>query len=144
MLNGSLPQERKNTSKPNRKKLSAQRAVMSKRIFDEFNSRSQIVAWPSDNDFIANPFFYKGQIVGLVGSFASMLTENSAEIRMSGLRSVYVTNVPSSKFQRSGDWVLFAGRVVGRYESVPHLAFVDVYLCAAQMCEDALFWTQAR
>lgn len=92
----------------------------------------------------ANPFAHKGKIVAAVVSFDQMTAAN-AGVFSRGTNLVYVSNVPSTRFVRTGELVVLAGRVIGNSKInlplfgevlVPHLSFVGSASCKEAGCAD--------
>jgi hypothetical protein len=111
----------------------------SKQIYDEFSKQANVTDWPAADDLQANPFIYRGKIIGLAGTFQSMLTENVADFAF-GRNHAYVSGIPLAKFQHGGTNILLAAKMIGRQDSFPYLEFKDAYFCKTSDCEDALFW----
>ena len=102
--------------------------------------RLRIDVLVSGSDLRANPFPYKGKVVGVFTAFSAMRDANSAWFDN---QSFLVLGVPSTRFPRPAD-VLLAGRVLGTQQvtifgtevTVPKLQFVDAYSCQQSDCRE--------
>lgn len=142
-------EERKRKEEEQRRAL-ADKAKASRQVFVDFTSRAKIELWPNVGDLRANPYIFRGKIVGVRASFDTMVAENEALFTAGG--PIHIAGVPTTRFQHAGMQVLLAARVAGIKQiemmgtklPAPHLEYVDTYLCRLSDCEDALFWAKRR
>lgn len=86
------------------------------RWIQKFRSRVDVWLGSSEQyaELTANPFRWKGKIVGFMGTFVSMESESSAVFGLGDtLNLAILRGVPSARFTRSGETALIAGRVQG-------------------------------
>ena len=90
----------------------------------------------------ANPFVFKGQVVGVHAFFGSMISENQA-IFYYGNAQFVVSGVPSSKFTQRGSAFMLAAKVLGNISipalgptMVPHLSYLGAAPCQDLGCSE--------
>ena len=133
-----------------RNKEAQDRKAAARVIFSRFAEQNHIAAWPALADIEANPFIYEGKTIGIRTSFMEMLSKDRG---LFGVQEpILVTEIPPGRFARRAE-ILLAGRVMGKENVklpflgdvlVPHLGFVDTYICIEAGCEDVLSWTRAN
>lgn len=100
-----------------------------------FVARFGVKSFQTSSDIVANPFLFKGRVVGIHTEFVRMLSENEALFS----DNVIVSGVPSARF-RGKEEVVLAVRVRGTmmYEqtSTPDLQYVGDHACAQLGCFD--------
>lgn len=103
-------------------------------------TRARVVADLKIESFVdmgqlsANPFIYKGKIVGIYATFDRMVSENEG-IFTSGVGSFVASGIPSTRFS-GRDYVLFSGQVIGlKAAGVPNVQYVGSYSCAQNACQ---------
>lgn len=123
----------------------------SRKLYDVFVKKNSIELWPSLDKLVANPYIYKDKVIGIVAHFTEMLSETDGLFDQKGTTFI-VSGIPMNKFTESTN-VLLAAIVIGkkgiatpfgRSAGVPHLKFVDAYICKDQNCVDMLFWMEAK
>jgi uncharacterized protein YecT (DUF1311 family) len=101
-----------------------------------------IQTWVDFSQLNANPFVFKGSVVGIFANFDHMISESEALFAVGG-SGVYVTHVPPAMF-RGQEYVILAGRVTGNHSvkgafgqdvNVPALEYVGVFNCAQNACQ---------
>ncbi len=109
------------------------RAAQAKQTLQtSFVSQNGVNVYVSDSQLTANPFTYKGQVVGVRSRFTKMVSESDAVFTFNS--PIFVGSVPSTRFRGSEDVVL-AIKVVGIKEGVPYGTYVGVYQCT-QGCSE--------
>jgi hypothetical protein len=92
-----------------------------------------IDTWASRRELVANPFSFRGRIIGVSVSFGQMLSDKEAIFSSDG--ELVVTRVPSTMF-RGNESVILAAKVVGTKSmrtatgseiTVPYLEFVSTW-----------------
>jgi hypothetical protein len=100
-----------------------------------------IETWPNRRDLVANPFSFRGRIIGLSVSFEQMLSDKEAVF--SGGGEFVVTRVPPTMF-RGSESVILAARVLGNKSmktptggeiTVPCLEFVGAWPLAEKRAQ---------
>jgi hypothetical protein len=100
-----------------------------------------IETWPNRRDLVANPFSFRGRIIGLSVSFGQMLSEKEAVF--SGGGEFVVTRVPPTMF-RGNESVILAAKVIGNKSmktptggeiTVPCLEFVGAWPLAEKRAQ---------
>jgi clan AA aspartic protease (TIGR02281 family) len=106
----------------------------------KFGSQYGVVAWPDTQALTANPFPYKGKVIGTRANFTRMLSENEAlfgDLIITNVASTQFTDVDRPSvviFKIDGLRVLKVG--LGGEVSVPFGRFVGVYFCTDGDCKD--------
>ncbi|HED15063.1 MAG TPA: hypothetical protein ENI62_15690 [Gammaproteobacteria bacterium] len=126
----------------------AEKVQGSRRVFNEFTGRAQVVLWPNISDLRANPFVFRDKVIGIVTNFDTMIAENEAIFTVGG--PINVVDIPTTRFQRAGATVLLAANVAGLKQiemlgakyTVPSLEYLDAYLCKSNDCKDVLLWAE--
>ena len=101
---------------------------------DAFREKNQIIEWIESKDiqaqFNVNPFYWKGNVVGSIGEFKTMLSEDSGLFAYKGSGNcVVVKNLPTIRFKRAGELALLAARVQGMTQvdtPLPQLCLVAI------------------
>lgn len=111
----------------------------------EFVKRSKITDWPSMETLSVNPFIYENKVVGIVSGFEMMISATEGLFEGDDEPFV-VSKIPRGLLKSKGNVVL-AARVLGKKETklpllgtvlLPHLQFVDVYICKSAKCRDII------
>jgi hypothetical protein len=114
-----------------------QRVLLRQKIISNYG----IETWPNRRDLIANPFGFRGRIIGLSVSFVQMLSEKEAVF--SGGGEFVVTRVPPTMF-RGNESVILAAKVIGSKGmktltggeiAVPYLEFVGAWPLAEKRAQ---------
>jgi hypothetical protein len=111
-----------------------------------FERQFKIGKWVRRDNIIANPFSYKGMIVGLQAWFIQAVSENEAIFaNYCGLACgpIFIRNTPVATM-RAGEAVVLAVKVIGMRTlpngggSIPDLEFVGIFHCtdSASGCTD--------
>jgi hypothetical protein len=115
----------------------AQRVALRQKIISDYG----IETWANRRDLVANPFSFRGRIIGLSVSFGQMLSEKEAVF--SGGGEFVVTRVPPTMF-RGNESVILAAKVVGNKSvrtptggeiTVPYLEFVGAWPLAEKRAQ---------
>lgn len=102
-------------------KAMAKKQTEVKKLLDTFLRKYEVGVWLDSKEmgsqFVSNPFQWKGKIIGLVGEFGGMLSEDSgffaANPNLLGPVLIVMKKLPSARFTRTGDRFFLAGRVQG-------------------------------
>ena len=113
---------------------------------EEFEKSSAIAQWVESDELNANPFRFKGQIVGVFSRFKKMISENeamfgAADPKFDGSDVLIIGKVPSTTFS-TAQGVALAVRVVGMRPlktangetNIPDLEFVGLRFCSQSGC----------
>lgn len=105
-----------------------------------FVARFGIKSFEKSSAIIANPFLFKGTVVGIRGTFVRMLSENEA--LFSGEccgNNLIVSSVPATRF-RGNEQVVLALKVRGTrvYEqtTIPDVQYLGDHACTMNGCQD--------
>jgi hypothetical protein len=116
----------------------AQQARLEK--IESFKRKARVETWiePSQlGSFTSNPYPWKGKMVGFSAEFGVMRSENSALFSLGGTNFVVISNLSATRFTRSGQLALIAGRVQGITQAtLPILGAVPVPEITLSLAED--------
>jgi hypothetical protein len=97
-----------------------------------FISENKPDTWASDAEVTANPFLYKGKVVGIRSRFTRMVSETDAIFTFNNV--IQITGVPSTRFRGSEDVVL-AVKILGTKDTLPYGEYIGAYVCT-QGCSE--------
>ena len=117
---------------------------LSKELYEKFTKDSKIEAWPDNKEFAANPFIYEDKVIGIIGTFHSMLSRDEAIIELysgfSNITVAIVTDVPTGIFTKRGT-VIIAGTAKGKHEKgAPVLVYKNDHKCENDYCSELFYW----
>lgn len=116
---------------------------LSKQLYVKFTEDSKIEAWPDIKEFAVNPFIYEDKIIGITGTFHSMLSRDEAIVELYNISAaIIVTDVPPGMFTQKGP-VIIAGTAKGKHEKgAPVLVYKNVHKCENYSCSEMLYWKE--
>lgn len=123
-------------------KKAAEKKAQAQRLFEHFEKKYNVQAWPSLDELSVNPFAYEGKTVGLVVLFSKMITATEGIFG----NDIIVNGIPTGLFKKSIKVVL-AGKVLGNKAIktafggemlLPYLKYKGMYSCKEWDCSDIL------
>jgi hypothetical protein len=116
--------------------------IVSQKLQSDFKTQNGVEAWVNPQTLKANPFPYKGKIVGMRLDFQQMTGDGEAIFGSNF--DVLASGVPNTAFTRPGTQVMLALRVdgikqvrlLGTDMAVPFGSYKGAYFCTMQNCSE--------
>jgi hypothetical protein len=119
-----------------------QQRVSSKQMQSDFTARADIAVWLPPADLKANPFPYKGKVVGVIDVFQQMI--GSGEAVFGQDYDVVAVGVPNTLLTSPGTVAVIAIKITGIRQlkirgtdtAAAEGSYIDSYICKTSKCTE--------